>query len=335
MTVSEAFLRSLGWNDFFQAGFDDKADFVPGRITGQGRGHYQAQVSSEQTLDATITSKFQDAAKDPASFPAIGDWVALRRGEGNTQATIHRILSRVNTIQRKKSGAQASVQMIAANVDNLFIVSSMNEDFDLPRLGRYIELGREPACQTILLLTKSDLSANPAAYVDRFKASFKGVEALVISREDPDSMAVLQSYFTPGKTSLLLGSSGVGKSTLTNYLLGSDAQKTGAVTSEARGRHTTTARTLRFTRWGGLVIDTPGMQEVYAVAPSKNLQNDYSDIKDLELLCKFTNCTHKNEPGCALLAALKNGTLHTERWQQYFGETAQADPRRKKNKYSR
>lgn len=334
MTFTDAFLLSLGWSDSFEADFEGSSGFVPGRISGQGRGHYQVIVSDDEILDAAITSRLRDAVQDPTGFPAIGDWVALRREEGSSQATIHRLLKRKNAIQRRRAGAQSGVQMIAANVDVLFIVSSMNEDFDLPRLGRYIELGREPGCQTILLLTKSDLATNPVAFIDKFRASYEGVEALAISSEEPASMAVLQNYFIPGKTGLLVGSSGVGKSTLTNYLLGFEAQRTGAVTSEARGRHTTTARSLRFTRWGGLVIDTPGMQEISAAVPGENVNKDFADIDELVLRCKFTDCKHKDEPGCEVQAALKYGKLRTERWQTYLGVTAPADPRRKKNKYS-
>lgn len=335
MNALNPFLITLGWNDFFQAGFTDGAAFGTGRITSQGRGHYQVQISADEILEAAITTKFHDLIKDPTGFPAVGDWVVLQRGQGNQQATIHRVLDRKTTIQRKKSGAQPGVQMIAANVDFLFIVSSMNEDFDLSRLGRYIELGRESGCETILLLTKSDLSESPAEYIQKFKDSFPGIDTFAISSEDPASMDCLKKYFTTSKTCLLLGSSGVGKSTLTNHLLGFQAQKTGGLSSESKGRHTTTARNLRFTRWGGMVIDTPGMQEIFAVDSIENLKEDFSEIEELKLLCKFTDCTHKSEPGCAILAGLKNGSLQKDRWNQYLGVVSTAGRRQKKNKYSR
>ncbi len=335
--ANDAFLNSLGWSDFFQSSFDQDADskLSAGRVTGQGRGHYQIQVAGDEILEAAITSKFHDSIQNPTGFPAVGDWVAFLRGQGNHQATIHHVLKRKNSLQRRRAGAQQDVQMIAANVDFMLIVSSCNEDFDLARLGRYIALGRESDCETALLLTKADLCANPEEYTDKFKAQFKGIEVLTISSQDPQSLEQLKKFFAPGKTSVLLGSSGVGKSTLTNFLLGFEAQKTGALSSESKGRHTTTSRNLRFTRWGGMVIDTPGMQEISAVHSDAGLQKDFSDIEELILRCKFTDCGHKSEPGCAILRARKNGELRAERWEEYLAALSGAGRRQKKKKYSR
>jgi len=329
-----SYLVSLGWNDFFQESFDERRDGsqLPGRVSGQSKGHYNVQVSPEETLEAAITTKFHDSIKDAPGFPTVGDWVTLTRGQGNNKASIHRILSRKSLIQRRRSNSQQGIQLIAANVDFLLLVSSCNEEFDLARLGRYVALGRESGCTTVLILTKSDLEKNPDVYLQKFRSEFDNIEVHAISNKDPASRDPLQKFFAPGLTSILLGSSGVGKSTLTNFLLGSDLQKTGGLSSQAKGRHTTTARNLCFTRWGGLVIDTPGMQEISLVDPEENLQKNFDDIEEWALRCKFGNCLHQNEPGCAVLAARNSGELGAERWRDYLAAVAQISRGQKKKK---
>jgi len=315
----DPFLASLGWDHDFQRSFaeTDVSEFQVGRIVGQGKGHYHLQVTLQSTQEAAITTKFHDSIREAADFPTVGDWVTYKLGVGNQHASIHRIIKRKSLLQRRRAGSEHDMQMIAANVDEIFIVTSCNEDFDVPRLGRYIALARDSEITPIFVLTKTDLSSNPQEYVSQLKAAFQRIPVLLVSNQHPESIEQLKEFFGSGKTAVLLGSSGVGKSTLTNELLGFNSQKTQTVSSESRGRHTTTARNLRFTRWGGIVIDTPGMQEISEQPREDDLQKNFADLEELALKCKFSNCLHKNEPGCSVKKAVSSGQVTAARMEAY------------------
>ncbi|MBC7371034.1 MAG: ribosome small subunit-dependent GTPase A [Bdellovibrionaceae bacterium] len=317
MTTYDPFLVSLGWNEFFQASFDQlqEPDIHPARIIGQGRGHYTIQFAHGNIIDAEITTKLHDDSKLTDDFPAVGDWIAFAHGHGSKKASIHAVLDRKSTLQRKRAGNKKT-QNLVTNVETLFIVTSMTEDFDLLRLGRYLDIGKDSGAVCAFILTKADLCDRPEHFVGELEKNFPGIAVIAISSSETASMDILKPYFLPGMTSVLLGSSGVGKSTLTNYLQGAGTQKTGGLSGE-RGRHTTTARNIIFTRWGGLVIDTPGMQEVLAHESTEDLGSSYPEIEALMLQCKFTNCRHQNDPGCAVTAALKNGSLDADSWARY------------------
>lgn len=318
------FLLSLGWSEFFQSSFEDfqreqsATAFAPARVVSQGRGNYHVLVKPELILEAVVTGKLHKIAKgsDSSGFPAVGDWVAITLSEGNRKAEIHHVLTRKSLVQRKRVGNKHQNQIIAANVDFLIIVTSLNEDFDLARIGRYIALGQESGVTPVLLLTKTDLCPNPEDYIAKINSEFSNVKTFAISDRDPSSFEALQVFFSEGLASALVGSSGVGKSTLCNFLISGDTQKTSEVSTASRGKHTTTARSLLVTRWGGLVIDTPGMQEVAAVGEVQ--AEEFPDIDDLILKCKFTNCRHGADPGCAVVRALKEGSLDEKRWQAYL-----------------
>jgi len=316
------FLLSLGWSENFQSSFDTcKRDhpetaFAPARIVSQGRGNYRVLVEPELILEAAVTGKLHKVAKDGAGFPAVGDWVAITLSEGNRKADIHQVLTRKSLVQRRRVGNKHENQIIAANVDFLLIVTSLNEDFDLERLGRYIALAQESGVTPLLLLTKADLCLHPEEYTAKINYQFPDIKSFAISDRDSASFEALQLFLLPGMTSVLVGSSGVGKSTLCNFLTRVDTQKTSEVSTDSRGKHTTTARSLHITHWGGLVIDTPGMQEVAAVGEVEAA--DFPDIEDLIAKCKFTNCRHGGDPGCAVLSALKVGSLDPKRWQIYL-----------------
>ena len=323
-TTSMESALSLGWNEWFQAALDRDADSkaLPARVIGQGKGHYQIQPIASEAIEAVITSRFHKTIKEPSQYPTVGDWVAFAPGEDNRQGKIHRILDRKNFLQRQRSGAQKGVQLIAANVDHMLIVSSFNEDFDLKRIGRYVALGKEAGCPTYLIMTKADICEDREAYLEKLKAEYRDLEVFPTSSTDEESLIPLKRFFSPGMTTVLVGSSGVGKSTLTNYLLGFDSQKTQGLSAGSRGRHTTTSRDLRLTRWGGLVIDTPGMQEISVVDEQEELEEQFADIEETMLRCKFTNCQHKNEPGCAIIGDQKSGKLSRERWENYLDAMA-------------
>ncbi len=321
MSSLNPFLLSIGWNEFFQASFDSghsnhpETAFAAARVISQGRDSYRLLVKPELILEAVVTGKLHKESKNGAGFPAVGDWVAITLSEGNRKAEIHRVLDRKSLIQRRRMGNKHENQIIAANVDFLLIVTSLNEDFDLERLGRYVSLGQESGVIPVLLLTKSDLSPQPQDYITKIKSQFPHVQSFAISDRDPISFEALKKFFSEGKTAVLVGSSGVGKSTLCNFLIGVDAQKTSEVSTDSRGKHTTTARSLLVTRWGGLVIDTPGMQEIAVVGDV--VTEGFPDIEELILKCKFTNCRHGADPGCAVVRALKDGSLDPKRWQTY------------------
>ncbi|MBX9767497.1 MAG: ribosome small subunit-dependent GTPase A [Bdellovibrionales bacterium] len=327
--MNTSFLSSLGWNDSFQESFHQDAEpgALPARIIGQERGHYRIQFGPQETLEAVITKKFRHSAREAVDFPAVGDWITFTHEPNSQHATIHRTLKRKNALQRKKVGTQSGTQVIATNVDFAFIVTSLNEDFDLERVGRYVTICRECDVSCILLLTKADLCLAPQSYIEKCRDRFNSIESVLISKESPDSFQQLKRFFEKQKTTVLLGSSGVGKSTLTNYLVGADSQKTQTLSAESRGRHTTTSRNLLVTRWGGLVIDTPGMQDIAPLNQHQGIQEDFSDIEELALKCKFTNCQHRTEPGCAINAALKTGALDSIRWTEFKASVSSHEKR--------
>ncbi len=204
MSSMNPFLLSIGWNEFFQASFDSsKSDypataFSPARVVSQGRGSYRVLVGPELILEAVVTGKLHKVAKDGAGFPAVGDWVAITLTEGNRKAEIHRVLARKSLVQRRRVGNKHENQIIAANVDFLIIVTSLNEDFDLERLGRYIALGQESGVTPVLLLTKADLCLHPQEYTAKIKFQFPDVKSFAISDRDPISFDALQVFFSSG-----------------------------------------------------------------------------------------------------------------------------------------
>lgn len=329
--LPDTFLTSMGWNSFFQSNFDKMTEpgLLPARIVSQGRGHYYIQISAEEILEAVITSQLHAVAKTSGDFPTVGDWVAFGLGHGRDKANIHHVLERSSSLHRKRSGKADKIQHLAANAEAMMIVTSLNEDFDIARLGRYVSLSKDSGADVHFILTKTDLCENPNEYIQKLSAEFPGIDSYLITSKDSTSMDVLRKFFTLGKTAVLLGSSGVGKSTLTNYLSGQDLQKTGALAIESRGRHTTTSRNLLFTRWGGMVIDTPGMQEILATDSDEG-RVDFSDIDNLALRCKFTTCRHQNDPGCAIQAGLKDGTLSADHWAGYLKAASKRPPPAKK-----
>ncbi len=316
----DAFLVSLGWNDFFQTSYDENPEpgGFPGRVISQGKGHYHVQIGAQAVLEAGITSGLRQTAATAIDLPGVGDWVAMTGEQGTTKANIHRVLQRKSVLQRKRAGSSQETQLIVTNVDFAFIVTSLNEDFDLQRLGRYLALCKDSGAKPIFLLTKTDLCENPEDFAQQLQKDFGTLDTFNISQKNIASMEQLHIFFVPGMTSVLLGSSGVGKSTLTNFLLGREFQKTQDLSGEEKGRHTTTSRNLFVTRWGGLVIDTPGMQEISMLNSTEGTHKKFPDIEELMLRCKFTNCRHGNDPGCAISASLKKGILLQDRWNDFL-----------------
>ncbi|MCC6137334.1 MAG: ribosome small subunit-dependent GTPase A [Bdellovibrionaceae bacterium] len=318
--TSNSFLVSLGWDESFQKSWNElqQPGLFPGRIMSQGKGHYHVLIAPEISVEAAITSQLRNAAKSAVDFPGVGDWVILSAASGTQKANIHSILNRKSVVQRKRGGTSQEVQLLVTNVDFIFVVTSLNEDFDMQRLASYREIGEQSGGKTVFILTKTDICEDPDKYVHQLQSQFGNIDIYKISSNDNNSIDKLQKYFAPGITTVLLGSSGVGKSTLTNYLLGLELQKTQGLSGESRGRHTTTSRNILYTRWGGLVIDTPGMQEVSTFEANVPAPTTFADIEELMLKCKFTNCRHGNDPGCAISSSIKKGTLSADRWSLFI-----------------
>ena len=327
-------LFALGWNDFFEAGFRETSPEAgrPARVMSQGQGHYLLQTSTEQTLNAAITTDLRRKIKSPLDYPTVGDWVVMTAAAGDAHARVLCVLARKSCLTRTKVGARDQTQLIAANVDHALIVTSANADFDLDRLARYVAMCRAGGATPVLLLTKIDLCPDPSPYLDSLRAKFSDLSIHASASTQPETLAPLRPLFAAGRTVVLLGSSGVGKSTLTNGLLGFDGQKTGGVGLAAKGRHTTTARTLRFTRWGGLVIDTPGMQDVAPDPDVATTDHGFGDLDELVLDCKFTSCRHVDERGCAVQARMHAGELSVARWAAYLDQRDRGPGRRSKTR---
>ena len=312
-------LTALGWDDTLAEQFEPHAaaGLVAGRVAVQHRGAYDVFTELGE-LRCDVAGRLYDESASPADLPAVGDWVAVAPRSDEQAGTIHAVLPRRTKFSRKTAWQAAEEQVLAANIDVVFIVSSLNEDLNLRRLERYLILARESGAQPVVLLTKSDLAADVAdapAAVDSIAAD---VPVVVLSSVSGEGLAAVRSWLRPGVTAALLGSSGVGKSTLVNTLAGEELLTTQEIRDDGQGRHTTTRRELVRLPGGALVIDTPGMRELQLWVADEGLEETFEDVTSLFDQCRFSDCSHDSEPGCAVKAALEDGTLTPERWESYL-----------------
>jgi ribosome biogenesis GTPase / thiamine phosphate phosphatase len=311
-------LEGLGWSGRRQAEFAAYAaeGLLPGRVVGEHRSHYR--VATEVTeLSAGNSGRARNAARQRSDLPGVGDFVALRLAKGDGPATIVAVLPRTSALVRKASG-EPRPQLLAANIDLVLIVTASDGDFNLPRLERYLALVRESGAAPIIVLNKADLASDLAGMTGQIAGIAAGAPIHALSARERDGARDLEVYFDASRTVALIGSSGVGKSTLTNLLLGREAQATQEVRAhDNRGRHTTTHRQLFTRREGGSIIDTPGMRgvELWSAANVANI--NFDDIEALASQCKFRNCRHNSEPACAVRAAVERGELDAGRLASY------------------
>ncbi|MDR2551544.1 MAG: ribosome small subunit-dependent GTPase A [Treponema sp.] len=292
----------------------------PARVCGQHRDVYRL-VCEGGELAGEVSGKLSYNAESGAAFPAVGDWVMIDRTDDRSgSAVIHQVLPRTSVFSRQAAGSAGGPQIIAANIDLLFICTSLNADFNLRRIERYVTAAWESMAVPVILLTKADLCDDVRGKRDEIAAVAPGVDTVVSSvehsGEHSGGLDEIRGYIRPGKTIAFIGSSGVGKSTLINRLAGRELLATGKIREDDdRGRHTTTRRELILLPGGGLVIDTPGMRELQIY--TGDLSKTFEDIEDLAAECKFGNCSHGAEPGCAVREAIEKGTLPAKRFESY------------------
>lgn len=308
-------LHDLGWSDELDAEFEPHrlAGLAPARVAVEHRGAYDV-YDAEGERQAQVAPKLRSAASGRADFPAVGDWVALADGD---PPLVHAVLPRRTAFSRKVAWAETDEQVVAANVDVVFLVTALGHDFNLRRLERYLVTAWESGAQPVVVLTKSDLADDVEGPVFEAQGVAFGVPVHAVSGVTGAGLDELRAHVAPGRTVALLGSSGVGKSTLVNRLAGRELLATAEIRRDGRGRHTTTHRELVLLPGGGLVLDTPGMRELQLWESSEGLGEAFADVEELARRCRFTDCAHRTEPGCAIRGAIRSGSLDPERLASY------------------
>lgn len=313
--------KTIIFPPYYEALASEYPGLTLGRIILQEKGLYHVITASGGEQPAEVSGKFRFEASGPSDFPAVGDYVMVDTNNGDT-AIIHRILHRRSLFLRRAAGTSNTEQAVAANIDTVFICMALNNDFNLRRLERYLAAAWESGSIPVVLLTKADLCEDLDSRLVQVQGSAIGVDILTTSAIK-DELDTLLSYLSPGKTVAFVGSSGAGKSTLINHLLGEERLKTGGLRNDDRGRHTTTHRGLIILPGGAMVIDTPGMRELGMWDASEGIDTAFADIEALADECRFSDCTHSGEPGCAVCKAIEEGTLSQSRWQSYLKLTAE------------
>jgi ribosome biogenesis GTPase len=312
-------LLDLGWNDFFENKFRQRnaTALVPARVTQELKDAFRVRSEAGEWL-AEISGSLRHAALAREQLPAVGDWVGVSPRPAEGRARIHFVLPRRSKISRKVAGRVTSEQILAANLDTLFVVSSLDRDLNPRRIERYLAMVWDSGARPVVLLNKADLCDNPVPLVLEVESVAIGVLVHTLSAFTGAGFDALAPYLVPGQTVALLGSSGVGKSTIINRILGREVFATASVRAgDDRGRHTTASRQLVLLPGGGMLIDTPGLRELQLWDAGAGFAQTFEDIAALAAQCRFTDCRHLAEPGCAVRRAIDNGSLDPARVENF------------------
>lgn len=312
-------LQQLGWNDFFSSAFSEfeSRGFEPGRIAIENRDNYLV-LSASGELNAQMTGRLIYSAESPADYPKVGDWVAISVFPDEAKSLVHEVLPRQTAFTRRAPGKRTELQVIGANLDYVYVVQSLDGDFSPNRLERYLVMIRESGADPGIILNKSDLANDPEAQRRAAQDIAGNIPLFVASAKTGDGIDELASAIQPGETIALVGSSGVGKSTIINALAGAEIQKTQEVREfDSKGLHTTTRRELILLPDGGLIIDTPGMRE-FQLWSGEGMEKVYDDILELAAECKFNDCTHTHEVECAVQQAVESGEISEQHYENYL-----------------
>nr|WP_236561198.1 ribosome small subunit-dependent GTPase A [Pontibacillus sp. HMF3514] len=310
-------LNQLGYDSYFQDQ-NQNEPHLTGRISTLANGIYKV-LSTEGEYPCQVSGRFYHRANDTRDFPCVGDWVLFERMPGEDKGIIHEVLERKSLLSRRAPGKKQEEQLMAANIDIIFLVNALNQDFNVRRMERYLMQVYESGASPVFILTKKDLCDDVEEKIKAVKDIAFGVPIHAVDALHREGIDALRTYMQTGRTISLIGSSGVGKSTLMNQLIGEGVQKTQDIRSgDDKGRHTTTHRELFLVPDGGVIIDTPGMRELQLWSRDDAVDQTFQDVEALASQCKFRNCAHEQEPGCAIKQAIKNGDLTEERYKSYL-----------------
>ena len=338
-------IQDLGFDPWFEAHTAEfgMVDCTFARVCAVDRGVYRIRAETQE-IPAELSGRLAFQTYNPAALPCVGDWVTAQQHNNGAAAIIHQVFPRRSFLRRKSPGENATHQMIAANIDVAFIVQSCHFDFNPSRLERYLAMAADGHVEPVVILTKTDvISPEELQRKLELVGSVTKAQVLALSNVTGSGFEAFQEALSPGRTYCLLGSSGVGKTTLVNRLLGRQRFETRAVSGTGEGTHTTTRRQLIVLEQGAMLIDTPGMRELGLMAASQGIEAEFDEFAELAANCRYTDCSHRHEPGCAIRAALETGELRQERYASYlklkkeseFHELSSLDKRKKDKAFGR
>ncbi len=312
-------LNTLGWNSFFEENFTKYREkgFLSARISRE-HTHIYFLYSEKGELTAEVAGRIRHTSDSKCEYPAVGDWVAVSPGIENELATIHAVLPRKSSFSRKVAGVNTQEQVIAANIDFVFIVTGLDNNFNPRRIERYLAHVHDSGAEPVIVLNKTDLCDDVDSRIAEVKKIAHTTPVVAVCALDENGILPLKKFINKGNTVALLGSSGVGKSQIINTLIGWDKQAVQEVRNDSKGRHTTTNRELIILPCGGLIIDTPGIREIQVWCDIDGLNKAFADVVDFAAHCRFSDCSHEVEPGCAVRLAIEEEKLDSSRVQSYI-----------------